>query len=158
MLDVDTPIQKLELSQRATKALTDFGFKTLRDIVTATQWQMLRIPNIGRKSYNEIREVLDYHGYRFDMREYRLEKIVPSRNWELIETAPTDRVILVSNLIDIAIAVYDPILPSQHSQWRSCTSVEAIPNDHKAFVSDSFISHPTHWMDLPELPEGPNGR
>ena len=136
MIEIDTPIEKLEFSQRTTKALCDFGFKTFRDIVTATQWQMLRIPNIGRKSYNEIREVLAYHNCHFDMREFKLAKDNSANEWQPIETAPKDIGAIIGS----------------NGQWvlamRWATNGMAWTSEyHRSAIV------PTHWMPLPNPPK-----
>lgn len=147
MIDIDTPIEKLEFSQRTTKALCDFGFKTFRDIVTATQWQMLRIPNIGRKSYNEIREVLAYHDCRFDMQEFKLAKDNLANEWQPIETAPKDGTnILVSGPMildkkELKFGTYIEI-----ARWeRDCWCIKA--------CRPQYGANPKYWMPLPEAPK-----
>lgn len=53
-----TPLDLLELSVRTYRALSDSGFKYVGDVAKSTEAQLLRTPNFGRKSLNEIREIL----------------------------------------------------------------------------------------------------
>tara|TARA_R100001163_G_scaffold37026_1_gene28308 strand:- start:2269 stop:2721 length:453 start_codon:yes stop_codon:yes gene_type:complete len=58
MNNLDRPIDDLELSVRVMSSLKYAEIKTVRDITKKTELEILRLPNIGRKSLNEIREVL----------------------------------------------------------------------------------------------------
>jgi len=52
-------------STRTTKALIEEGCRTIYDIASRTEQEWLRVPNIGRKSVNEMREVLATFGLNF---------------------------------------------------------------------------------------------
>ena len=56
--NLDRKIQELELSIRVMNALIQNDIKTVGDLVQTAPTQLLRIPNFGRKSLNEIKEVL----------------------------------------------------------------------------------------------------
>ena len=56
--NLDRKIQELELSIRVMNALIQNDIKTVGDLVQNPPGQLLRIPNFGRKSLNEIKEVL----------------------------------------------------------------------------------------------------
>ena len=56
--NLDRKIQELELSIRVMNALIQNDIKTVGDLVQKTRDELIRIPNFGRKSLNEIKEVL----------------------------------------------------------------------------------------------------
>jgi len=56
--NLDRKIQELELSIRVMNALIQNDIKTVGDLVQTAPTQLLRIPNFGRKSLNEVKEVL----------------------------------------------------------------------------------------------------
>lgn len=61
----DTPIEKLELSTRSETWLRIGGVKTVGDLMTKTDRELLCTPNIGKASLAEIKEVLeDYNKQR----------------------------------------------------------------------------------------------
>jgi DNA-directed RNA polymerase alpha subunit len=53
-----TPIGKMNLSVRSETALENEGFKTAADLDAASDIQLLRVTNFGRKGLAEVREVL----------------------------------------------------------------------------------------------------
>lgn len=64
-------VDELELSVRASNCLKNAQIKTISELVQKTEHEMLRTKNFGRKSLNEIKEVLHsmglYLGMRLDM-------------------------------------------------------------------------------------------
>ena len=56
---LDTNIEQFELSLRTINALEIEKLKTLRDLVKKTPHELIRIPNFGRKSLNEVKELLN---------------------------------------------------------------------------------------------------
>ena len=58
MNNLDRKVDELELSIRVMSALKTNGINTIEDIVIRTDSELLRLPNFGRKSLNEIKEVL----------------------------------------------------------------------------------------------------
>lgn len=68
-------IDELELSVRSQNCLNNVTY--IGDLVTKTEGEMLKTPNFGRKSLNEIKEVLASMGFRFgmDVPEWPPEKI-----------------------------------------------------------------------------------
>ncbi len=58
-------IDELELSVRSQNCLSSVRY--IGDLVTKTENEMLKTPNFGRKSLNEIKEVLASMGFRFGM-------------------------------------------------------------------------------------------
>ena len=51
-------VDELELSVRSANCLANANIKYIGDLVQKTESEMLRTPNFGRKSLNEIKEVL----------------------------------------------------------------------------------------------------
>ena len=61
---LDRPLDELELSVRTWNCLKNSNMRTVRDVVTAGEGDLLRIPNFGRKSLNELKELLSSQGLR----------------------------------------------------------------------------------------------
>ncbi len=61
-------VDELELSVRSYNCLKNANIFTIADLVQKTEQEMLRTKNFGRKSLNEIKEVLASMGLRFNMR------------------------------------------------------------------------------------------
>ncbi|MDX8347385.1 DNA-directed RNA polymerase subunit alpha [Cognatiyoonia sp. IB215446] len=64
---LEQPVNELHLSVRSANALRNGDFVIVRDLVEATEAELLRTPNFGRKSLNEIREVLHSMGLHLGM-------------------------------------------------------------------------------------------
>lgn len=60
-------VDELELSVRSQNCLKNDNIVYIGDLVQKTEAEMLRTPNFGRKSLNEIKEVLASMGLRFGM-------------------------------------------------------------------------------------------
>lgn len=61
-------IDELELSVRSYNCLKNAGIKTIADLVQKTEYEMLKTKNFGRKSLNEIKELLNSMGLTLGMR------------------------------------------------------------------------------------------
>jgi DNA-directed RNA polymerase subunit alpha len=61
-------VEELELSVRSYNCLMNADIKTIADLVQKTEQEMLRTKNFGRKSLNEIKEILHGMGLRLGMR------------------------------------------------------------------------------------------
>ncbi|MDR2105703.1 MAG: DNA-directed RNA polymerase subunit alpha [Deferribacteraceae bacterium] len=61
---LDKSIEELELSVRATNCLKNTNIKTLRELCSKTDAEMLKTKNFGRKSLEEIKKVLAELGLR----------------------------------------------------------------------------------------------
>ncbi|OHA84258.1 MAG: hypothetical protein A2408_00145 [Candidatus Yonathbacteria bacterium RIFOXYC1_FULL_52_10] len=71
-------INDLELTVRTANCLKDEGIRRVGDLVQKNGVDLLKIPNLGKKSLNEIKDVLDVHGLNLGM---KLE------NWPPMESA-----------------------------------------------------------------------
>lgn len=61
-------VDELELSVRAHNCLKNADIKNIADLVQKTEHEMLRTKNFGRKSLNEIKEILNSMGLHLGMR------------------------------------------------------------------------------------------
>lgn len=61
-------VNELELSVRSYNCLKNANIKTIADLVQKTEAEMLKTKNFGRKSLNEIREILTTMGLHLGMR------------------------------------------------------------------------------------------
>jgi DNA-directed RNA polymerase subunit alpha len=61
-------VDELELSVRSANCLKNANIKTIYELVQKTEGEMLRTKNFGRKSLNEIKEVLSTMGLNFGMK------------------------------------------------------------------------------------------
>jgi DNA-directed RNA polymerase subunit alpha len=60
-------VDELELSVRSANCLKNAGIRTIRDLVQKTERDMLETKNFGRKSLNEIRDILRPMGLSLGM-------------------------------------------------------------------------------------------
>jgi len=60
-------VDELELSVRSANCLKNDNIVYIGDLVQKTESEMLKTPNFGRKSLNEIKDVLSNMGLRFGM-------------------------------------------------------------------------------------------
>src|SRR5678816_664475 len=61
-------VEELELSVRSYNCLKNANIQSIGDLVQKTEAEMLRTKNFGRKSLNEIKEILGNLGLGFGMR------------------------------------------------------------------------------------------
>jgi DNA-directed RNA polymerase subunit alpha len=61
-------VEELELSVRSYNCLKNANIQTIGDLVQKTEAEMLRTKNFGRKSLNEIKEILGGLGLAFGMK------------------------------------------------------------------------------------------
>ena len=66
--NLDKSVEELELSVRSFNCLKNANIKTLRDLVQKSEGEMLKTKNFGRKSLNEIKDVLQGMGLGLGMR------------------------------------------------------------------------------------------
>lgn len=61
---LDVCVNELELSVRTLHCFKNEGIRTIRDLVTKSGAELLRTPNFGRKSLNEVKEILSVFGLK----------------------------------------------------------------------------------------------
>jgi DNA-directed RNA polymerase subunit alpha len=61
-------VEELELSVRSYNCLKNANIQTISDLVQKTEAEMLRTKNFGRKSLNEIKEILASMNLSFGMK------------------------------------------------------------------------------------------
>ncbi len=66
--NLDKSVEQLELSVRSYNCLKTANIQTIRELVQRTEAEMLKTKNFGRKSLNEIMEILHTMGLSLGMR------------------------------------------------------------------------------------------
>jgi len=66
--NLDKSVEELELSVRSYNCLKNANIRTIRELVQKTEGEMLKTKNFGRKSLNEIKEILASMGLSLGMR------------------------------------------------------------------------------------------
>jgi DNA-directed RNA polymerase subunit alpha len=65
---VDRPLEEFDISVRSRHTLEKGNIRTLGDIARRTEEEILQIENFGRKSLQEVEDLLATHGLRFGMK------------------------------------------------------------------------------------------
>ena len=65
---LEKSVEELELSVRSYNCLKNADIRTIRELVQRTEAEMLKTKNFGRKSLNEIKEILTSMGLSLGMR------------------------------------------------------------------------------------------
>src|SRR5271157_3070097 len=66
--NLDRSVEELELSVRSYNCLKNANITTIRELVQKSESEMLKTKNFGRKSLNEIKEILSSMGLSLGMR------------------------------------------------------------------------------------------
>ncbi len=66
--NLDRSVEELELSVRSYNCLKNANITTIRELVLKSEQEMLRTKNFGRKSLNEIKEILSAMGLSLGMK------------------------------------------------------------------------------------------
>ncbi len=66
--NLDRSVEELELSVRSYNCLKNANITTIRELVQKTEQDMLKTKNFGRKSLNEIKEILSAMGLSLGMK------------------------------------------------------------------------------------------
>lgn len=79
---LSTPVDELELSVRAHNCLKAANIKTLAELVSLPEGELLKFRNFGRKSLAELAEVVQNFGLEFGMSvdQYLKEEVKPEIN------------------------------------------------------------------------------
>ncbi|MBZ5678074.1 MAG: DNA-directed RNA polymerase subunit alpha [Acidobacteriia bacterium] len=84
-------VEELELSVRSYNCLKNANIQTIGDLVQKTEAEMLRTKNFGRKSLNEIKEILSSLGLGFGMKFDSTGRLIaPSGTPAMLGVADTD--------------------------------------------------------------------
>lgn len=74
------PVSELELSVRSANCLQNANIKYIYELVSKTEGEMLRTKNFGRKSLNEIKEILSAMGLGLGMKVDSIMKQVQDQD------------------------------------------------------------------------------
>lgn len=76
-----TPIDTLELSVRSVNSLRNSSVRTLGDLVRLTEQQVVEVKNFGKKSLQEIADLLEREGLNFGMRFEEVDDGIRVTDW-----------------------------------------------------------------------------
>jgi len=87
-----TPLEKMRFSVRATNRLREMGIKHMFELVTWSEKDLLNVRHLGRRTRNEIVEILADHGVCLGMSFSEVEMELlrgsvapkPKRSYDLI--------------------------------------------------------------------------
>ena len=82
-------VEELELSVRSYNCLKNANIQTIGDLVVRSESDMLKTKNFGRKSLNEIREILSSLGLMLGMRVDEQGRLVPTIGMGSVEITDT---------------------------------------------------------------------
>jgi DNA-directed RNA polymerase subunit alpha len=77
------PVSELELSVRSANCLQNANIKYIYELVSKTEGEMLRTKNFGRKSLNEIKEILSQMGLGLGMKVDSIMKDIQEKKAEV---------------------------------------------------------------------------
>jgi len=76
--NLNRSVEELELSVRAYNCLKNANIQTIGELVQKSEQEMLRTKNFGRKSLNEIKEILQNMGLSLGMRVDERGQLIPA--------------------------------------------------------------------------------
>ncbi len=88
---LDRSVDELELSVRSYNCLKNANIQTIRDLVQKTEAEMLRTKNFGRKSLNEIKEILSGMGLQFGMKFDAQGRLIGGSGQPVTPVPPAER-------------------------------------------------------------------
>ena len=126
MEPIEQKITELEMNVRAYNAFLSYApdIITIRDLVLKTEGELLRMPNFGRKSLNEVKENLSLMGLRLGM----TEKELPKRMEDISKTFSYN---ILNHASEAAIESLDVILKKQ--QWHY-SDIEKYFHEHEKIM------------------------
>lgn len=80
--NLNRSVEELELSVRSYNCLKNANIQTIGDLVVRTEADMLKTKNFGRKSLNEIKEILSSMGFGLGMRFDENGRLIPPQDAE----------------------------------------------------------------------------
>jgi DNA-directed RNA polymerase subunit alpha len=83
-------VDEMELSVRSYNCLKNANISTIGDLVQKTEAEMLRTKNFGRKSLNEIKEILSSMGLGFGMKIDSQGRLIPGPASSTLPSAGDD--------------------------------------------------------------------
>jgi DNA-directed RNA polymerase subunit alpha len=83
-------VEELELSVRSYNCLKNANIQTIGELVQRTEAEMLRTKNFGRKSLNEIKEILANMGLSLGMRMDPHGRLVMPPSGEILDLPPEE--------------------------------------------------------------------
>jgi DNA-directed RNA polymerase subunit alpha len=83
-------VDEMELSVRSYNCLKNANISTIGDLVQKTEAEMLRTKNFGRKSLNEIKEILTSMGLGFGMKIDSQGRLIPGPASSTLSSASDD--------------------------------------------------------------------
>jgi DNA-directed RNA polymerase subunit alpha len=86
--NLNRSVEELELSVRSYNCLKNANIQTIGELVQKTEAEMLKTKNFGRKSLNEIKEILASMGLSLGMKIDEHGNAVPGPTSQLSTTAP----------------------------------------------------------------------
>lgn len=84
------PVDELWLTVRLSHCLKAGGINTIGELVQKQKWELFRIPNLGKKSMEELEKSLAQVDLKFDM---KLENWPPS---DLDVTSPDEHIVPIT--------------------------------------------------------------
>jgi DNA-directed RNA polymerase subunit alpha len=84
-------VDELELSVRSYNCLKNANIQSIADLVQKTEAEMLRTKNFGRKSLNEIKEILSGMGLQFGMKFDSQGRLISGSGQPVTPLAPGER-------------------------------------------------------------------
>jgi DNA-directed RNA polymerase subunit alpha len=87
--NLNRSVEELELSVRSYNCLKNANIQTIGELVQKTEAEMLKTKNFGRKSLNEIKEILASMGLSLGMKIDEHGNAVPGNNTAPASTVPS---------------------------------------------------------------------
>ena len=75
-------LEDLDLSVRTYNCLKRAGFTTVADLTAKTEDELMLVRNLGRKSVEEVKRILDYLGVELRFNGMRFEDVYVNHNAE----------------------------------------------------------------------------
>ncbi len=129
---INKSIDELELSLRVHDAFRKYepNMKTIGDLVRKSEGELLRLPNFGRKSLNEVREILNGMNLNLGMEEHQIPKTMDTIQQVFVYK-------IIEHASDAASKSLDIIL--QKEEW-AYNDIEKHFNSHQKIMETYKLS------------------